>query len=317
MQNIPLSTLQFDVLKITLGYIPPLDLPKIFASHQLNFNIKFKYNASKHNLNFDTFNIIFELFPNIMLKGININCDYHETSPHVPLHKISIVKIRGNTTHILNPNALQNYLSISKLHITNCIFTDTSLIPLMHYTKLSFIEFDNCYHTSNYSSLQNYPNLQTIRFSGVITTELMSSLSKCPSLKTIELGRIDMAIKLNMDNIFLKNVQSIKLLYPAGLVSTNFLKTLVCNHLHLKQFITHPLAYHPLEIIQTCYTLTHLTIKFQEKLDDLSLLQHIPLQQLIIIYIPTPYISQNHIIDISPLRSSKTLKSIKLINCTT
>ena len=97
----PLSKLSLNIFQIIINYFRLSDLPKIFASHNLNFNAKIMYDASPHEFDIHDFHIYTELFSNLTLKGINIAISYQQLSIFPQNHptKLSIIKLNCKSLH--------------------------------------------------------------------------------------------------------------------------------------------------------------------------------------------------------------------------
>ena len=61
-----------DVLGIVIAYVGPNDLVSFFIAHQLDFRMKFKYDAFRYRLIVDQANLMFTYFPNIVVVGLCI-----------------------------------------------------------------------------------------------------------------------------------------------------------------------------------------------------------------------------------------------------
>ena len=60
-----------DIIYLVGQKLQIYDLIKIFATHGLDFNAKFTYDASNWELDVNVCNMIFESFPNIIVQGLN------------------------------------------------------------------------------------------------------------------------------------------------------------------------------------------------------------------------------------------------------
>ena len=262
----PLSKLSLNIFQIIINYFRLSDLPKIFASHNLNFNAKIMYDASPHEFDIHDFHIYTELFSNLTLKGINIAISYQQLSIFPQNHptKLSIIKLNCKSLHFDTiSHKLRPFTNITKLHLSYSSLSQLSLKSLQNHTHLSSLELNNCDTSTNYSSIKYCPNLRTIRFSGEISYNFILSLTTCPKLKTLELKQI--TISSPNHPISLPQIQIFKITPPhfyfPSIQSLLFLKQFITTMPNLKRLhISNYISDHTIQIINNSPNLTHLKI---------------------------------------------------------
>lgn len=288
----PLTQLVPNIFEIIITYIHPYELTKIFASHNLNFNMIFTYDVSKYVLDIFPFHLIFGLFPNIILKGLNIIYNPQYNFPSVLPQKMSVIKISYTTFDL---TTLQKYTNLTKLHL-QCV-TVMSSTSTISFKNLSTLTLELC-DFSNCSFLQRFPNLRTIKIFGNIKNNLLTNLTNCNTLQTITCGTIYFEQNAPF-NIILSSITHIKISNILSLNKHSFglfmqtmpnLKRITITAHHDSILILSQI------IIPNTHNLTHITFV------------HHPGK--------CPITSSTIIIP-SALHTLETLKTITFINCTT
>ena len=315
-----LQTTPSDILQLIINYIPPINLPKTFTTHHLNFDIPFTYDASHHDLSINTFNVIFELFPSITLTGASIQLCNNENitsiHPNINIHNIKILKIQTHSQHPneLYINHLQNYPNISKLFISNFVIKYDQLSILNNNT--TYIEINNCYFISNYLFLRNYPNIKTIKFAGTITNELLIGLSSCKLLKSLTFDTIHIITNLNLNNNNitrkLRSIQVLCNVYDSR--TCFFIKTLIENHTNQNIPTTITIKHSQISYLQFANYIFkypfHLKIIYDEYFSTTTSIPLIPLVQHLTITFKKFNPNTTILLPQFPI-----LKTIELINC--
>lgn len=221
----------FDVRNIILKYIHPKSLIPFFITHSLNFNTKFIFDAQYYELNICTANMIFGMFPNIILNGIHIiQIDNDLYKLYIPFKNLLYVKLCG---------------------ISNEYPEDT-------------IGYDDYENYDDFEILQNMPNIITLIIENIIF-DVENYIYECQKLHNLVIkNNINDNIYLNLNNLYkcssLKNIMC-----DINYGSVENIKN--CNKLKKLELYVH-LCYDPpfFKDLETCKKLKSLKLHYYQKL---------------------------------------------------
>ena len=134
------TTIPSDIISIIISYMTPPQLINYFKTHELNHKLRFKYNALPFHLPIQEFIFLFNIFPNIILIGLNYYIDSHSnTTQHIFTHRL----FTHHLQHIELRSALDKY-NYDRFPIVKTVKTHSKF-------PLSILFIKNC---SNLTHLQ-------------------------------------------------------------------------------------------------------------------------------------------------------------------
>lgn len=207
-----ITTIPPDTLNIILSYVEPKHLIKFFATNQLNFNTKFRYDASN---NID----ILELFPNVHIHSMFIE-NISKINPNQKFNRLQRLTLVGQkywksptfsdrrpicTLHILNSCPNLTFLSISDAHLTE---PHPISLPNVRHMKISRSK-----NTSIVLNSLTCPQLQNLELSNCNSDDICI-ISKFIALTSLTLTYIDLNEILKFPN---NNLRNLTIKYMNGL----------------------------------------------------------------------------------------------------
>lgn len=187
-----------DILTIILRYVEPSNLIKFFIKHHLDFNLKFQYDAVNEQLEIQSTNIIFNNFPNISLKSINIINIGNSLKLNFSLTEARICKFYG--IRFIDPDGekLDIYGTLSSLKFLQICPNITHLtlgnVNIQHIAYLTYCKQlkELCIDVADSDIVRD----QQINLSKLINTNVkililkhfdQLTLPRCPKIKHLEI----------------------------------------------------------------------------------------------------------------------------------
>lgn len=206
------------ILHTILMYVEPHLLTRFFIMHELDFNIKFSYDAFHYKLTIKEANTIFQNFSFIVIIGITIYDIYHNLCDlQIIKNNIKRMKLTGHTyynddANYSSPEFLQEDLYAIKdcTHITYLNINNADIWDLNCLNKcinLRVLKLTDCQYLHKIPNFENLRDMYIVNC-GVTHIKIISlkhlSIKYCSNLKKIECKYLKY-LHVYMGYVFLKN----------------------------------------------------------------------------------------------------------------
>lgn len=145
-----------DIGKIVALYTEPCGLRNLFIQHKFDFNMAFKYDASKYVTKFDELVYTFNYFPKIMLTGLAIRILQDSiitniitnigSNKCITIRKIIILSYRGKNLPIMNIDGLEKYPNLYFFRTRFCEIKNMNVLSICPY--ITHLDLHAC-HTDD------------------------------------------------------------------------------------------------------------------------------------------------------------------------
>lgn len=203
---------------MVIQYLHPKQLFPFFLKHNMNFNIKFDYNAYNFDLTMSEFNEIFCQFPNVIITGLNWfyihnHFQYRNEKEIFDELKVPIIfeKMKYIGIHDMIPNnMLKKCVNLRTLDIfSDSNFTDQVLKDIYHMTNIRrlhlqvsksydlaliaqnmpkirymYVSLRNS-RVANINELTRFNKLRRLHLGGTVNSEVCSTLNQLKNIRYI------------------------------------------------------------------------------------------------------------------------------------
>lgn len=245
-----------DIIHIVIQYLEPLCLGNFFVKYDLNYEMKFVYDSKNAIIEGEELNVVFAIFPNMVLIGMTIDtfncCDNSEYNYNlnrfVNLSHCGLYKLGLTIKSKLFKNEFKHICKITnikKLQLYNCYaFNDILLL---------------CRELKHLVIGKNY-----------VDSPILLSISNCTKLRKLVI----------YDNIFMDDDEIHMLSKLTELTHlklfVNMMSNFPLNCANLRTLKIKNMTNNTLNIVKGCYNLEHLVIINCTNLTDVSALKECP-----------------------------------------
>lgn len=261
-----------DVIKLSIKYLSPFELLPFFKIHNINFNLQFSYDASSHELSCETFNHIFDQFPNIIIIGIYLNNLNDVQNIHKKLDAIRTLKMEDLDSQI---DMLFCHDKLKSIEIRYCnVLTDIQ--NLSHCSALQHIKLYSCNDLQNVLGLSKCKKLRSILLTGAKLGDI-SEIGNLKRLRRVVFERCQLfnipnlsnCTKLKHVNLFGSSIQCMDGLSEC--TNIKVIKLEECFNLTSIDALSGCKKLHTLDL-RSCYKLMNINALIHcEKLENLNL----------------------------------------------
>lgn len=206
-----------DVTSVVISYLKPWCLANFFVEYGLDFGMKFIYDARGYVLKSEEINLIFSMFPGVVLVGLSFY-DVKNVSFAVRLDKVMFCEMRRCVGEMYLPYQLGEISGMNDIIglklIDYCGESDLSRLCRYGNLQKLVIERINCLSSPYVRGISECEKLVSLKLINIkLVEEDMKEISRCRKLVRL---RIDGRMRRGNMRLECENLHVLKLRYYDG-----------------------------------------------------------------------------------------------------